>query len=65
MPAEGVLVKDQVKRVIDALPEGATLDDIMHALYIKAKFERGDREIEEGKGISHVEAKKRLSKWLK
>ena len=55
--------KDAAKKVIDALPDEATMDDIIHALYVKTKFERGEREIREGKGITHAEAKQRLYKW--
>ena len=57
--------KDIAKQVIDALPGEATLDDIIHALYVRAKFDRGEREIREGKGIPNDEAKRRLSKWVK
>ena len=53
-------VKDVAKKVIDTLPDEATMDDIIHALYISTKFNHGEREIREGKGISHEEAKKRL-----
>ncbi len=61
-----MIAKEKVKEVIDKLPDDATLDDIIHALYIQAKFEHGDREIEEGKGIPHEEVKKRLyKKWVK
>ena len=52
--------KDKAKQVIDSLPDEATMDDIMHALYVKTKFERGEREIREGKGIPHSEARQRL-----
>ena len=58
-------VKDTAKQVIDILPEEATMDDIIHALYVNTKFKHGEREIREGKGISHVEAKQRLQKWVK
>ena len=57
-------VKDIAKQVIDSLPPDATMDDIMHALYIRAKCERADRQIDEGKGVSHEEAKRRIRKWL-
>jgi len=53
------------KQVIDALPADVTMDDIMHALYIRAKCERADCQIEEGKGITHQEAKRRLRRWLR
>ena len=56
-------VKEVAKQVIDALPDGASMDDIIDALYVRAKFDRGEREIREGKGVSREEAKKRLEKW--
>ena len=58
-------VKDIAKNVINSLPPGATLDDVIHALYVHAKFQHGEQEIRQGKGISHENAKKRLRKWLK
>ena len=57
--------KDIAKQVIDTLPDEATLDDIIHALYVRTKFGRGEQEIRDGKGIPHDEAKRRLSKWVK
>lgn len=57
--------KDIAKQVIDALPDNASMDDIMHALYVRAKFDRGEQEIRDGKGIPHEEAKQRLSRWVK
>ena len=57
--------KEIAKHMIDTLPKSATLDDIIHALYVNAKFTHGEREIIEGKGISHEKAKKRLNKWLR
>ncbi|MBW1796447.1 MAG: hypothetical protein JRJ11_17905 [Deltaproteobacteria bacterium] len=58
-------VKEIAKNVIDTLPDDTTLDDIIHALYIRAKFNHGEREIREGKGVSQEEAKQRLRKWVK
>jgi len=58
-------VKEMAKSVIDKLPDKANMDDIIHALYIRTKFERGIQEIEDGKGVPHEEAKKRMRSWLK
>jgi hypothetical protein len=58
-------VKDQVKKIIDNLPDDTTIDDVMHALYIQAKLERAEKSITDGNGISHEDAKQRLQKWLK
>lgn len=55
--------KEIAKHVIESLPDESTLDDIIHALYLKAKFERGEAEIRRGEGISDEDARKRLRKW--
>ena len=55
--------KDMAKSIIDHLPDESTLDDIIHALYVKAKFEHGEQQIKDGKGVSHEEVKIRLQKW--
>jgi hypothetical protein len=56
-------VKETVQQVLDSLPENATLDEVIHALYLKAKFERGEREIREGRGVSDETAREALRKW--
>lgn len=61
----GMVEKEIAKQIIDSLPDSATMDDIMHALYVRTKFERGEKEVREGKGIPHDEAKRRLGKWVK
>ena len=58
-------VKEIAKRLIDALPDEATMDDVIHALYVHAKFEHGEREIREGQGIPHEVAQQRLRRWLR
>lgn len=59
-------VKEKAKIIIDNLPEDSTMDDIIHALYIKEKIEQGEREILEGIGIPHDEVKEKLlKKWAK
>jgi len=57
-------VKEMAKQVIESLPQDSTLDDIIHALYIKAKFDRGEQEIREGGGVSDANARQRLRKWV-
>ena len=56
-------VKDIAKQVIDALPDEATIDDIIQALYVREKYERGLREVREGKGIPHDEVKRQMQEW--
>lgn len=62
----GFITKEKAKNLIDNLPDESTMDDIIHALYVQAKFEHGEQEIAEGKGIAHEDVKQRLlDKWVK
>ena len=56
--------KNLAKQVIESLPDNASMDEIIHALYVNAKFEHGEAEIRSGRGVPHDEAKKRLQKWV-
>jgi hypothetical protein len=55
--------KSAAKQVIEGLPKNVSMDDVIHALYVAAKFDRGEREIRAGKGISDEGAKARMKKW--
>jgi len=52
--------KDSAREIIDHLPEQATWDDIMYELYVKQKIEEGLKAADEGRTVSHEEAKRRL-----
>ena len=62
---DNVTIKDTAVNVIHSLPTKATMDDIIHALYVHSKFQHGQQEIKQGRGILHEDAKKRLRKWVK
>ncbi|MBI5199505.1 MAG: hypothetical protein HZA09_05780 [Nitrospirae bacterium] len=57
-------IKQQVIKMIQNLPDEVSLDDIMAELYFKLQVDAGLKELDEGKGISHEEVEKRMSKWL-
>lgn len=59
-----MIVKDIARQVIDTLPDQASMEDIIQALYIRTKFDRGLHEISDGKGITQEEAERQLEKWL-
>ena len=56
--------KAKIKQVIEAFPEEVDMDALMEKLYLFDKIEQGEKQLAEGKGISHDEAKERLKKWL-
>ena len=53
-------VKETAKKIIDNLPDETSIEEIMHALYVNAKFEHGEKEIRAGNGISQEDVKRRI-----
>ena len=52
--------KEAARQIIDRLPDQATWDDIMYELYVKQKIEAGLKAADQGRTVSHKEAKRRL-----
>ena len=50
--------------MIQNLPDDSTAEDIQYHLYVLDKIQKGQQSMRDGKGISHEEAKARLSKWI-
>lgn len=58
-------IKAQVHEIADKLPENATYEDAMYAMYVRMKFEQGKKDINEGRFLTTEEAKSRLLRWRK
>ena len=59
------MLKDEVKKIIDNLPDNASLEDIQYTLYVQMKIKEGLDDLNKGKVISHEDIEKRFEKWLK
>ena len=57
--------KSQLLDIIEKMPEDISVGDLIAEIHFNEKLEKGLKQIEEGKTLSHLEAKQRLSKWLK
>ncbi len=57
-------VKEEVRRMLDTLPDDASFEDIQYHIYVREKIERGLRAIDEDRVLSEEEVERRLSKWL-
>lgn len=58
------MTKGKILAVLNNTGNEVDLDEFTKRLYTLEKIEKGRREIDEGKGIPHEEAKRRLAKWL-
>ena len=56
-------LKQEAIRVISALPDTASLDDIMYELYVIDKINKGRQAAERGQTISIEDLKKEMLAW--
>jgi hypothetical protein len=56
--------KDQVRRLLDNLPDDVTLEDIQYHLGVVVKVRRSEERAEREGWIPHEEVERRLAKWL-
>lgn len=56
--------KDEVRQLLDDLPDDASYEDIQYRIYVRQKIEKSLAETEQGAVVSHEEARKRLARWL-
>lgn len=57
-------VKDEIRRMLDELPDDVTYEDMQYHLCVRQKIERSLAEFKGGEGIPHEETKKRFAQWL-
>ena len=56
--------KQAARRLVERLSDDASFEDIQYELYVVQQIERGLRDVEEGRTVSHDEARARLGRWL-
>ncbi|KIH75409.1 hypothetical protein SAMN05660860_03381 [Geoalkalibacter ferrihydriticus] len=56
--------KEEVRDLLDRLPEDCSLEDVQYHLYVLEKIKHGLRVAEDQSVYSQEEAELRLKKWL-
>lgn len=56
--------KQEVLKLLDTLPEEASLEDIQYHLYVLQCIGRGREDVEAGRTLSQEEVEQRMSRWL-
>ena len=56
--------KDQVRELLENVPDDASLEDIQYHLYVRQKIEKGLNAAEDGRTLSHEEVVRRMARWL-
>ncbi|CAG1770277.1 hypothetical protein BAC3_00923 [uncultured bacterium] len=58
------ITKHQVIELIRDLPEEVDIDEIIYRLYLRQKLEAAEKDVREGRVISHEEVIRETSKWF-
>ena len=56
--------KEEVRKMLNQLPDDASFEDIQYHIYAREKIERGLKDIQDGRVLSQEEVEERMSKWL-
>lgn len=56
--------KEEVRDLLEKLPENASLDDIQYHIYVCQKIQKGLEAADRGEVTSQEEAERRMARWL-
>ncbi len=55
--------REEVRRLLDRLPDDASYEDIQYHIYVQQKIDRGLEASERGDFISDEEIERRIAQW--
>lgn len=58
-------VKDDLRALIDHLPDDADMDEVHYRLYVIEKIRKSRETMEKGGVMSQAEAERRFAEWRK
>ncbi len=53
--------KEDVRKLLDQLPDDASLEDIQYHIYVRQKIEPGLADVENGRTLTQEDAETRMS----
>ena len=56
--------KDEVKALLDKLPDDCLLEDVQYHLYVVEKIHRSIERVEREGAISQSQVERKLSRWI-
>jgi predicted transcriptional regulator len=59
----GTMPREEVRRLLDSLPDDASYEDIQYHIYVQQKIDRGLEAAERGDFVSDEEIERRIARW--
>ena len=57
--------KQAALKMIARMPDDASLEEIMYELFFRERVDRGLKELDKGKTVSHEEVRRSVARWLR
>lgn len=57
-------VKEDVRQILDRLPDDTTYEDVQYHLFVRQRIQRGLEELNSGRTVTQQEVEQRMQKWL-
>lgn len=55
--------KEEVRRILNLLPDDTTLEEIQYRIYVRQAITTGLRDVAQGRVISQDEVERRMARW--
>ena len=56
--------KEEVRRLLEVIPDTASFEDIQYHIYVREKIERGLDDVKNGNLLSQEEVEQRMRQWI-
>jgi predicted transcriptional regulator len=56
--------KEEVRQLLDLLPEDTSYEDIQYHIYVRQAIQRGVQAADRGELVEQEEIERRMAKWL-
>jgi predicted transcriptional regulator len=56
--------KEEIRRLLDKLPEDVSYEDVQYHIYVQQAVQRGLDAADRGEVVSQQEIEHRMAKWL-
>jgi hypothetical protein len=56
--------KEEVRQLLDTLPDDATLEDVQYSIYVRERVLRGRQEADAEQILDQDEVDRRMKRWL-
>ena len=56
-------VRDEARKLVEQLPDGASWDDLMYQIYVRQKIDAGRKAIAEGRFVTQEHLEAQIAAW--